>query len=237
MQTSALNLVRAVVMLGCLVTIPLIAVFGTSLPGDLIEFLDKHLAAQPASADESLPPAPPFVLRGEATPAGVSRTHLAAEVRPQNDVPERTNGHADSLGPSPIRPACFTPGSEPSLQPASYRPSTSGKLVPVVRDRSDAVPTSHRFPSNPGTLELVPEPDPSASGAALPEIEERLKALGATYYRLELWGEEHQTYRFHCRMAINGNPNFTRYFEATDPDPAQAMRGVLAQVETWQAQP
>ena len=43
-------------------------------------------------------------------------------------------------------------------------------------------------------------------------------------------------YRFYCKMAIDGNPNFTRYFDHTGPDPVQAMQGLLAQVEAWRAQ-
>ena len=64
-------------------------------------------------------------------------------------------------------------------------------------------------------------------------IQDRLKELGATYYLLESWGTQQQMYRFYCRMAIGGNPNYTHYFESMESDPVQAMLGVLRQVETW----
>ena len=66
------------------------------------------------------------------------------------------------------------------------------------------------------------------------DIQHRLRQLGATYYLLELWGSEGQ-YRFYCKMALGGNPDFSRYFEATDSDPLRAMAKVLAQVESWRA--
>jgi len=64
------------------------------------------------------------------------------------------------------------------------------------------------------------------------DIQLRLRELGATYYLLETWGSQRQLYRFYCRMAVGGNVDFTRYFEATDADPLQAMLQVLRQVET-----
>jgi hypothetical protein len=66
-------------------------------------------------------------------------------------------------------------------------------------------------------------------------MEERLRDLGATYYLLELWGSDQRMYRFYCKMAIDGNPHFTRYFEDTHTSPVQAMQSVLAQVEAWRA--
>ena len=68
-------------------------------------------------------------------------------------------------------------------------------------------------------------------------IQERLRELGATYYLLESWGSREQLYRFYCKVAVGGNPNYTHYFEATDSDPLQAMGQVLRQVEGWRAGP
>jgi hypothetical protein len=66
-------------------------------------------------------------------------------------------------------------------------------------------------------------------------VVDRLRELGAVYYLLETWGNEGQRFRFHCKMAIAGNPNYTRHFEAIDCDAIQAMGNVLAEVETWRA--
>ena len=64
-------------------------------------------------------------------------------------------------------------------------------------------------------------------------IQDQLRRLGATYYLLESWGDEQPLYRFYCKMAIGGNAGYTRYFEATDANPLQAMVQVLREVEAW----
>ncbi len=84
-----------------------------------------------------------------------------------------------------------------------------------------------------------------AAGASLPSqpeqpdrfrmMERKLREYGAVYYLLETWGTEGELYRFHCRMAITNNPNYTRHFEATDRDALKAMSQVLARVEAWRA--
>jgi hypothetical protein len=63
----------------------------------------------------------------------------------------------------------------------------------------------------------------------------RLRDLGATYYLLETWGSQGQLFRFYCKVAIAGNASYTRYFEATDSEPLQAMAKVLEQVQGWRA--
>ncbi len=64
-------------------------------------------------------------------------------------------------------------------------------------------------------------------------IQQRLRELGATYFLLESWGSQGQLYRFYCKMAIGGNANYNRYFEATDVDPIRVMSKVLKEVEAW----
>jgi hypothetical protein len=66
-------------------------------------------------------------------------------------------------------------------------------------------------------------------------MERKLREHGAVYYLLETWGSEGEQYRFHCRMAIANNPNYTRHFEATDRDALKAMSQVLSRVEAWRA--
>jgi len=110
----------------------------------------------------------------------------------------------------------------------------SENLVPVVRRPLAAVPTAHRS----GVGQVGRDPFQSAEGVQCADggyavIENRLRQLGATYYRLEQWGGRGQLYRFQCKVAVDGNRNFTSYFEASARDPLEAMQQVLAQVEAW----
>jgi hypothetical protein len=117
-----------------------------------------------------------------------------------------------------------------------------------VRMGSRGIPSRRRgvLPSTNAAADPVsPAPIAAAAGTSLPAaqglmtndwfaaIQQRLRELGATYYLLETLGTGGIQYRFHCKMAVAGNPNNTRQFEATDADPARAMQTVLRDVETW----
>ena len=89
------------------------------------------------------------------------------------------------------------------------------------------------------------------------QIQQRLRALGATYCRLESFGTSRQLYRFHCIMplgvastldgAVAGGTvasrpatgqlatgqRATQHFEDTSENPLRSMENVLAQVESW----
>lgn len=65
-------------------------------------------------------------------------------------------------------------------------------------------------------------------------ILDRLHHLGASYCRLEPWGSR-GNYRFCCRIAIDGDSCYTRYFEATGPDGVSAMLRVLRDIEAWRS--
>ncbi|MBU4273672.1 MAG: hypothetical protein KKA28_17560 [Planctomycetes bacterium] len=96
-------------------------------------------------------------------------------------------------------------------------------------------------PPETGSRKDAAAPDePAEAASAVPDvpmgfddIQLRLRELGASYYLLESWGSQRQLYRFSCKMAVGDNADFTRYFEAADADPLQAMLRVLGQVETW----
>jgi len=83
--------------------------------------------------------------------------------------------------------------------------------------------------------QAAPGPTPGGSNDWFTWTQHRLRELGATYYLLETWGRNGELYRFHCKMAVAGNPDYTRHFEATDNDASRAMQQVLEQVEAWRA--
>jgi hypothetical protein len=67
----------------------------------------------------------------------------------------------------------------------------------------------------------------------LAQIERRLQQLGASYYRLEEWGNQREFYRFSCDMAIGDDPNLARSFQAIRGDRVEAMTDVLGQIEAF----
>ncbi len=79
----------------------------------------------------------------------------------------------------------------------------------------------------------ITAPQPLEQPDRFTAIQRRLREYGATYYLLETWGNAGELYRFHCKMAVGSNPNYTRHFEATDRDALRAMTQVLERVEAW----
>lgn len=111
-------------------------------------------------------------------------------------------------------------------------------LVPVAR-RDRAWPSGSQ-PEPPPLQNAVIRPDQQPLRTADPTdrflyVMDRLRELGAVYYLLETWGNDGQRFRFHCKMAVAGNPSYTRHFEAIDRDALQSMARVLAEVEAWRA--
>ena len=87
---------------------------------------------------------------------------------------------------------------------------------------------------------MAQSPQPLPTVDRFTYIQTRLRELGATYYLLESWDAEDQSwdsegqnFRFHCRMAVGGSQGYSRHFEATESDASQAMARVLDDVESW----
>lgn len=65
------------------------------------------------------------------------------------------------------------------------------------------------------------------------DSERRLRNLGASYYRLENWGDDGHFYRCCCSVAAAPHSRATRHFEAIDAAPSQAIESVIRQVQAW----
>lgn len=111
--------------------------------------------------------------------------------------------------------------------PSPTGTSSSGTISPGanIDIRATTIPPTTNFA---GAI-------PTTEGDPYTEIQNRLRALGATYYALETWGADGRAFRFQCRLAAGHNPNYHRHFEATDGEPLRAMRTVLEDVEAWKA--
>jgi len=140
---------------------------------------------------------------------------------------------------NPERPDSQDAG-RPSHQKMEIASLDRASLVPVSRRDCDVTtPRSLRpFPTRISEVDTADRSGPSAPATdRFTYVLGRLRELGAVYYLLETWGSEGQRFRFHCKMAIGGNPGYTRHFEATDPEPMQAIARVLSEVEAWRAAP
>lgn len=218
MHSSASVTCRALAMLTCAVAIPLVAIFGGSL-GELSHWLwtiGKMESSQ--------------------------NTAQACGETPQFEYLDPSDRVADPWSsPSPSPPGSTTNSarraSEVVGEPSVGQMLTYG--VPGTSGTSSAGdPHRPRVGSRPGPEEAILASYETAAGSRsrplcpdeAEQIQRELRRLGAVHYLLESWGSE-GNYRFVCRIAIEGNPQYTRYFEATGRDGLSVMKRVLQQVE------
>jgi hypothetical protein len=258
-QSSVVVMLRGLVMLVCLVAIPLAALFGSSLP-KVVKALEerrwptlaelKGATSRPAnSPTEPLP----FVPAGTPAPAPTAVVQSPGTTAAP-DLSQRRPGDAVDATVSAVMPVRYDQAADPPAnrdRPAAPQPNPASTMNAVSRPRDFA-------PAPPPGAGLVPIDSPdsrnaggsnSALGASEPPplppraatsdpytyIQDRLRQLGATYYLLESWGDQRHEFRFYCRMAVGGNPQYTHAFWAIDSDPLRAMGEVLRQVEQWRS--
>lgn len=212
---------------------------------------EAHAAGQSASSNQA-----PYAL-GSAWPAQpgfASQPFAAAEMPAAYQFPSGTTaappattavspfGHAQAQ-----LPQAAALGAAPPHDLVAQQVVPAGFNAPTYPTTGfpEAAPLDHASPggaqssvsASAPSVAVAPGIAPPASGQGANErfaqVQERLRALGATYYLLETWGHDGTLFRFHCKMAVAEDPNYTRQFEATDTDALRAMEWVLDQVVRW----
>ncbi len=259
--SSAVTIFRAAFMLVCLIGIPIIALRGTAASGTIRQFVIEKLGGSVpestahAGTDEAPAFVPPQVQLPEMSPSvgstgsATSNPSFSEDLAPAYPGPAAAPAQTLSYDSSQ-----FSASRDPVTMPATLQPGSASRSGPA----RDAVLANYDSPQDlrataGRTLELnTPAPasygtEPSLAAAApngpvrtdpdtldqFAHIQKRLRELGSTYFLLENWGDQGECYRFHCRVAVDGNPNFTKHFEATDPQLLGAMTQVLGEVEAW----
>lgn len=265
MESSTVLAFRIFVMLSCLIVVPMAAIFGSAFPDVVKSVLvDRLVAWGTGKSPETIKTAADGgfgeVTSGHASAQSTSNNWEAprwgaqgatantwqsqgANPAPLGVVPAGAAGVNPSMG---NQSASFAAPADTLRGPAGAHPTPRGTTdAPYGNPPIENVRGGQQF-SYPPRGPAAPAGDPAAMAAGRapqpleqPErftaMERRLRENGATYYLLETWGNEGELYRFHCKMAIGNNPNYTRHFEATDRDALKAMAQVLERVEAWRA--
>jgi hypothetical protein len=217
MQSSTLVAFRTLVMLSCLAAVPAVAIVGGASWQDVTAAVQRLRATdiQPAPPIQSSPPqgtppieAPPPAVQPPAAPAFAARSE--DRIAQPSETPRLQAPH------SPFWPAEETPTAADRLASAANLPAN------LRDDKQRVVQASFEAPLKPGS-----------PGEGAQWIQHRLKLLGAQHYRLLSWGPQGRQFRFECRMGLEANPRFARFFQATGDSPEIAMQGVLDAVEDW----
>lgn len=163
--------------------------------------------------------------RPAVTPAASDAATFPAPAAPAAGLSGRMQPSLEGAGSSGVRSAHFeVPPTHPEGTVAfAAMPSTTPDYPPA----SDLPLPSDRLTAP--QLGIEPLVNPATS-----DLEQQLRELGATYYRLESWGQSPPVYRFHCTVTITiGLAEYSRRFEADAESPRQAMQQVRQEVQAW----
>lgn len=219
MHSSASVTCRALAMLTCAIAIPLVAIFGGPLCDLGHRLWTAGKAETPQHAEQLGSDAPRF----------------------ECSIPVDVRGSAWAAPSNPPRwPDANSQRQEgPAAQGSSVASSAAHRTRDSIANASAVEPNQRPLASAPRQEAILASYETAAGHQPRPvcpdeaeNIQRRLRQLGAVYYVLESWGSE-GNYRFACRIAIDGNPEYTRYFEATGRDGLSVMSRVLQQVEAW----
>jgi hypothetical protein len=260
MESGAMVLFRAIVMLSCLVLIPMAAIFGSAFPNLIQGCLpDSWRSVVKSSSPATSAEAPTF---------GPPQSRVAASAAPAPQWPSTTGNPEKPANPSSLAAAPVWPDTKSfETSPTAVRRSVpsaalandselSGRAnVPAafsapadmsegrVASVSRAVPgRDERFarageihgasPSTATTWPSRASNKPADGTDRFTTIEQRLRSYGATHYHLETWGQRGELYRFQCQMPASARGGTSPAFEAVDASALEAMQRVLQQVET-----
>jgi hypothetical protein len=158
----------------------------------------------------------PFpILRGLITLACLVGVPTVALVGIRSDKPAAASGPAMSASKAPSEP------------PSTWQPAVPTATIRNIAAAGDSAAGDSR----------LDEARPAGSRGdsrdeAAPELMtrqfQRLRALGASYYRLESAPDATADFWFHCRVA-----GIARPFEATNPVATNAIAQVLAEIEAF----
>lgn len=256
--SSVVVLFRAFVMFAFLIGVPALAIFNTNVTDTLRQLAERHLGVtfKGGTSENSFSEAPLYVAGGtSSSPAapGIAPPDVGSLAPPVVTLPEPSVTPPATLTRPAVPPGNVAGASPPVPQPQggsptaglipSSAPAASSAVMGDVRSDPAVIPAAFQAPADPRIAAAAVQPAVVASPNAPPraaleadnslrQIQQRLHELGATYVLLESFGNQ-GLYRFYCKMAMGGNANYTRYFEATDSDPVRAMTQVLGQVEAW----
>jgi hypothetical protein len=257
MQKSTAVAARAIVMLVCLVGIPLVALSGSSLPELAAKLIEGRSVPETDHSRDSLSEAPAFEPSGASTSAAAPPVFAGGGVAPANVGASSTSNVPVGYEVPSVSPGGTAGGPPCASSPTAGQPSQgglSGLLVEGQPTTQPDMPTmfpgsgaavqgaarqpplggADQVPAGPGSIGGGTGQS-SQDGGTFVRVQERLRDMGAVYYRLESWGAQSQLYRFQCEMAVESSRGLTRHFEAVDNHPLVAMQRVLAEAETWHA--
>ncbi len=139
---------------------------------------------------------------------------------------------AYGLGSKNLEPPAIATNSFQAAQPLQLSPSNTNPANSSLRSTNlgqALPPSSLRDPQvNPAVL-TRPAPPTDLNSAAFQRGQQRLRELGASYFKLETTGEATERYRAVCQIATHNGP--VQNFTSIHTDALTALNEVISQIE------
>ncbi len=197
----------------------------TSAFTSLSSFISPSPAQRLAEAPQAEPAGSDLRVGGEGN-TGDTTALIASRTAIPRHFPSASVNELAALGTA-------SDPANTAVVPATYQAASTEDPANRAATAATLANRAYAPDARSGTTAGLPPGQSAVAADPFAHIQNRLRRLGATYYLLEAWGDEQPLYRFYCKMAMGGNTSYTRYFEATDADPLQAMSQVLREVEAW----
>ena len=121
--------------------------------------------------------------------------------------------------------------------PESIYPVLSEAQVPVSPQTQSEHHEKNAFLQNTyyntAIRQPVRDPLPAVSPHDFETLGAQLESLGATYYKVEKWGNRGELFRVSCFVSPPGNHTYERHFHSIGADVITVMQTLIADIERW----
>jgi hypothetical protein len=201
MRSSLTAAFRALSLLVCLIALPIVALWGSSLPVKLSSIIEGHW--------------PRFAENGQTGRNGEGERFEPKKLASNEAIAKLPGGTQ----------------SEPQRESLSRGPNR--EIAGQKNSARSVIPVMYQEPLSPVSFNGTPTEQSLAADEQFGRMHDKLRQLGAIRTLLQSWGNQSDFYRFDCSIKTVGDAGVTRQFQATAPDPLQAVAEVLRQVESW----
>jgi len=238
-ESPIITFVRGITLLAVLVALPGIAICWNHLPKDLWSETVPSSTKQKVGKTQ-------YCLQDSASvfdsPSAFGSSSAFDSTNMFNREFDRSPQSASVFAPESIYSALQEPLVLPKTRMEFPGASVAAQNLPTQSHWTPHGAVMHDTVAHNTAIQQVSwEHSPVTQPVTLPQAQPqdfeslglRLKALGATYYKIEKWGNRGEFFRVSCFVALSENHSHTKYFQAIGTDAITVMQTVIADIERW----
>ena len=151
---------------------------------------------------------------------------------------EKTQYFRENSGDSELARSVsvFAPESVYSALPEMPAPEARAEILPKIQTefQEESIPAQNpRIPQDTVIQQVSWEHSHTKPAQDFTSLGMHLEALGATYYKVEKWGNRGELFRVSCFVALAENNTHAKHFQAIGSDVVAVMQTVITDIERW----